>query len=376
MRTELLPKRMSSDASPTAAQSGIARAPPFCCALAASDAEQDSRLIGKSKAHRRVIEQLDRLAPVDVEVLITGPTGVGKELYAGYVHRHSRRASRAFVAVNCGAMPPELIENELFGHATGAYTSAQGQSRGLAAEAQGGTLFLDEVDSLPIGSQAKLLRFIQEKEYRRLGETRLQKADVRIVVATNTNLAAAVGAKTFRQDLFFRLRAAPVEVPSLAQRREDIPLLLAAFVARYSQDYRLPRVEFGERAAKRLITYAWPGNIRELENCVRYLTCLRLQRPVDLDDLPLLDDGAEKNKFPQIEQLLCAASLKEAKRELVSWFERAYLENALRQSNGNIAAAARASGTDRRVFFELMRKRGLCGGAPSPEGEPGDCAED
>ncbi len=358
MRPELYSKQISSANSPGRTQSIIAHTQSPCCGLAKSGA--DSRLIGESEGHRRVLERLDRLAPVDVEVLITGPTGVGKELYAGYVHRHSPRAGRAFVAINCGALPPELIENELFGHMTGAYTGAQAQSRGLVAEAQGGTLFLDEVDALPIGSQAKLLRFIQEKEYRRLGETRLQKADVRIVVATNANLAAAVNAKTFRQDLFFRLRAAPVEVPSLAQRKEDIPLFVEAFAARYSQAYNLPQVVFGEHAMRRLKTYAWPGNVRELENCIRYLTCLRLQRPVDPIDLPLLDEDAASN-VPQFEQLLCAPSLKEAKRELVSWFEHAYLENALRRSDGNIAAAARASGTDRRVFFELMRKRGLCG---------------
>jgi DNA-binding NtrC family response regulator len=310
----------------------------------------------------QLLQTLDRIAPIDAEVLISGPTGVGKELYASYIHQHSLRAPAPFVAVNCAALPPDLIENELFGHVGGAFTGARPQSAGLVSEAEGGTLFLDEVDSLPIGCQAKLLRFLNEKEYRRLGETRLRHADLRIIAATNTDLVAAVQAKTFRQDFFFRLRVVPVEVPPLAQRREDIPLLPAEFADRYSEAYRLPRVAFGERALGRLMSYQWPGNIRELENCVKYLTCLQLTRPVDPYDLPLLDDEP-KPDIPPLDVLVGSGPLKQVKRDLVAQFERAYLENALRRSGGNIAAAARASGKPRRVFFELMRKHGVEGSA-------------
>jgi DNA-binding NtrC family response regulator len=316
------------------------------------------RLVGESPAHIQLLQTLDRIAPIDAEVLISGPTGVGKELYAGYIHQHSLRAHAPFVAVNCAALPPDLIENELFGHVGGAFTGARPQSTGLVAEAEGGTLFLDEVDSLPIGCQAKLLRFLNEKEYRRLGETRLRRANLRIIAATNTDLVAAIQAKTFRQDFFFRLRVVPVEVPALAQRREDIPVLLAEFADRYSEAYRLPRIVLGERVLGRLMSYPWPGNIRELENCVKYLTCLQLARPVDPYDLPLLDDEP-KPEIPPLDVLVGSGPMKEVKRDLVVQFERAYLENALRRSGGNIAAAARASGKPRRVFFELMRKHGV-----------------
>jgi DNA-binding NtrC family response regulator len=318
-------------------------------------------LVGVSAAHVQLIGKLQKIAPTDAEVLISGPTGVGKELYANYIHQHSTRAKASFVPVNCGGLPVELIENELFGHVAGAFTGARPQSEGLVAAAEGGTLFFDEVDSLPLACQAKLLRFLQDKEYRRLGETRLRRANVRIVAATNVDLVAAVRAKSFREDLFFRLRVVPVEVPSLAQRPDDILLLVDTFVERCSESYKLPCVVFGDCALDRLKSYSWPGNIRELENCVKYLTCLQLARPVDPADLPLLGENESDNGLP-IEALAETVPLRALKRELVSEFERTYLESALRRSGGNIAAAARASGKPRRAFFELMRKRGVAGG--------------
>lgn len=325
-------------------------------------------LVGTSPAHLQLLETLDRVAPIDAEVLIAGPTGVGKELYASYIHQHSLRAKAPCVPVNCAALPPELIENELFGHVAGAFTGARPSTAGLVAEAEGGTLFLDEIDSLPVGCQAKLLRFLNEKEYRRLGQTKLLRANVRIIAATNADLVAAVQAKAFRQDLFFRLRVVPIEVPALARRREDIPLLLDEFADRYSEAYRRPRIVLGERALARLMSYAWPGNIRELENCVKYLTCLQLSRPVDPYDLPLLDDEP-KPDIPPLEVLVDSGPLKTVKRDLVVQFERAYLENALRRSGGNIAAAARASGKPRRVFFELMRKHGVAAAQALPNAD-------
>jgi two-component system, NtrC family, response regulator GlrR len=315
-------------------------------------------LAGTSGAHTALVEKLQKVAPTDSEVLISGPTGVGKELYANYIHQHSARAKASFVAVNCGGLPVELLENELFGHVGGAFTGARPQSDGLVAAAEGGTLFFDEIDSLPLPCQVKLLRFLQEREYRRLGETRLRSANVRIVAATNVDLVAAVHAKSFRQDLFFRLRVVPVEVPSLAERPEDIPALVISFIERCAAIYKLPQVIFGDLALERLISYSWPGNIRELENCIKYLTCLQLARPIYPCDLPLLEDN-ETHEASPAEALLEGGPLKALKRDLVSEFERKYLECALRRSGGNIAAAARASGKPRRAFFELMRKRGL-----------------
>lgn len=311
-------------------------------------------LVGCSLAHQQLLEKLSRIANTDAEILISGPTGVGKELYARFVHNSSARRNARFVPVNCGALPNELLENEFFGHIGGAFTGARPQSEGLVAEAEGGTLFLDEVDSLSLPGQIKLLRYLQDKQYRRLGETRIRKSDVRFIAATNTNLVTAMREGRFREDLFFRLRVIPIEVPALRYRPEDIPLLLSTYKTYYAKAYQLVEVSFSAAAQKRLETYSWPGNIRELENCVRYLTCLQLNRDVELADLPLLDAQPEEEEFE--ESSLTEQSFRDAKRELVNRFERLYLEDALRKSNGNIARAARASGKPRRAFFALMRK--------------------
>ena len=312
-------------------------------------------LAGCSAAHHRLLEKLSKVANTDAEILISGPTGVGKELYARFVHCHSIRRKASFVPVNCGALANELLENEFFGHVGGAFTGARPQSEGLVAEAEGGTLFLDEVDSLTLPCQVKLLRFLQEKQYRRLGETKIRHSNVRFIAATNANLLVAVRDGRFREDLFFRLRVVPVEVPPLRERPDDIPVLLSLYVSYYAKAYQLVQICFSEGARRRLENYAWPGNIRELENCVRYLTCLQLNRTVETPDLPLLDIEGEKN--PTLEQSgRTEQSFREAKRKLVNHFERIYLEDALHKSNGNIARAARASGKPRRAFFELMRK--------------------
>jgi two-component system, NtrC family, response regulator GlrR len=316
-------------------------------------------LIGASAAHSELLAKLDKVAPTDAEVLISGPTGVGKELYANYLHQHSARATAPFVPVNCGGLPIDLIENELFGHIGGAFTGAKAQSTGLVAAADGGTLFFDEIDSLPRPCQAKLLRFLQDKAYRRLGDARLQRANVRIVAATNVDLMSAVRAKTFREDLYFRICVVSLRVPPLSERPDDIPPLIDAFIERCSEAYKLPRVVLGPRALERLEAYVWPGNIRELENCIKYLTCLQLTRAVDLYDLPLPTESEEADGKPSLDALAKAGPLKVVKRDLVNEFERGYLEGALRNSGGNITAAAQSSGKPRRAFFELMRKRGV-----------------
>lgn len=315
-------------------------------------------LVGCSTAHRIILERLAKFAAIDAEILITGETGVGKELYARYVHQQSPRAKAAFVPVNCGAIPDSLLENELFGHVGGAFTGAQPQSEGLAAAAEGGTLFLDEIDSLSLPGQVKLLRFIQEKEYRRLGESRIRRANVRFIAATNTNLLAAVQAGRFREDLFFRLRVIPIEVPPLWKRPEDIRPLFEEFLRRYADVYNLPQTTLSESAWDRVQTYSWPGNVREIENCVHYLTCLRLDHPILAEELPLLSIEEEESTTP-VTTASVNLSFQQSKRELVNLFEREFLEEALRRSRGNIAEAARASGKARRAFFELMRKHGV-----------------
>lgn len=314
-------------------------------------------MVGCSAAHQRLLGQLSKFAKTDAEILITGPTGTGKELYAKFVHKQSSRSKAPFVPVNCGAIPDPLLENELFGHVGGAFTGAQPRSEGLVAAAEGGTLFLDEVDTLSLPAQVKLLRFIQEKEYRRLGEARTRVANVRLIAATNANLVDEVQAGRFREDLFFRLRVIPVEVPPLCQRKEDIRPLIEEYAAHYSEYYNLVPVQISEPAMQRMESYAWPGNVRELENCLQYLTCLQLDHPVQVEDLPLLSVDEETRR--PAGNVVSGQSFQQQKRELVSLFEREFLEDALRKSNGNIAQAARATGKARRAFFELMRKHGV-----------------
>lgn len=325
------------------------------------------RIIGRSEFHSRVMVDLGNAAQTDVEVLLLGPSGVGKELYARWLHENSSRATRAFVPINCGAVPTALFENELFGHVAGAFTGALPSSDGLVTEADGGTLFLDEIDTLEPSNQVKLLRFLQQREYRRLGENRLRKANVRIVAASNADLPRSVRESRFREDLFFRIYVFPVLIPPLRERIDDVEPLLAEYVQRSAELFSLQPIRFSCEAMQRLMVYSWPGNIRELENCVRYLTSLRLGRAVETRDLKLLDELAPAGTLQCVTASLngtAAASgllpLRAAKRSIVGDFERDYVSEALRANHGNIARAARASGKPRRAFFELMRKYGVC----------------
>lgn len=330
---------------------------------------------GFSDIHRSVLERLTKVANTDAEVLITGPSGVGKELYANFVHNQSSRIKRQFVPINCGALSNDLLENELFGHVGGAFTGAKNHSEGLVQEAEGGTLFLDEVDSLSMPCQIKLLRFLQNKEYRRLGETRLRKANIRIIAATNADLEMAVMEERFRKDLFFRLRVIPIFIPALKDRPEDIDSLMETFKKRSSDKYHVDEIQFSEEAQKALKGYHWPGNIRELENCIDYLTCLDLIRPVLLGDLPLLQrincygknqtlgTPNQENTVVRIEteggMLSDIVPFNDEKTKIVAEFEKGYIEKALKQTKGNISAAARLAGKDRRALFELMKKHSI-----------------
>jgi DNA-binding NtrC family response regulator len=325
------------------------------------------RIIGRGEPHERLMSELGNAAQSDVEVLLLGPSGVGKELYARWIHEHGARGARPFVPVNCGAVPVALFENELFGHVGGAFTGARARSDGLVSQAEGGTLFLDEIDTLEPSAQVKLLRFLQQREFRRLGETSLRKANVRIVAASNADLLACVRESRFREDLFFRIHVFPVRIPPLRERMEDLPPLLEEHARRASELYRSRPVRFSAESMRRLTTYSWPGNVRELENCVRYLTSLRLERAVEVRDLKLLDElapaGGPGPASPRPGNGRSGDNgvlpLREAKRALVGEFERCYVVDALRASRGNIARAARASGKPRRAFFELMRKYGV-----------------
>jgi DNA-binding NtrC family response regulator len=323
-------------------------------------------IVHRSKAQSALLQRLSTVAKSSAEILILGPSGVGKELYAAYIHAESPRASRPFVVVNCANLSAEMIENEIFGHARGAFTGAVTSVNGIAAAAEGGTLFLDEIDALPLPCQAKLLRFAQLREYRRLGEAYTRKSDVRLITASNCDLQERVRCGEFREDLYFRLRVVPIVISPLVDRPEDIPALLDHFTAVYARDYGVAPVVFGGAARERLMAYSWPGNVRELENCVRYLTCLGLDRPVRPEDLPLLDTAPPRIDDAEEDGDLRAFSdvpLKEAKSMVVEGFERMYIDTALRDTRGNVAEAARQSGKHRRAFFELMRRYGITAGA-------------
>lgn len=315
-------------------------------------------ILGRSPVHARLLALVAAAATNDAEVLIQGPSGVGKELYARLIHQQSARASHPFIPVNCGALPPDLFENEFFGHVGGAFTGARARNRGLVAAAEHGTLFLDEVDALPLANQVKLLRLIQEQEYRPLGDSRLHRSDVRIIAATNTDLLAETQAGNFRFDLFFRLRVLPIEVPALRERSEDIQPLLEHFLQHYAAKYGQAPVSFSPEALERLLTYAWPGNVREVENCAQFLLCTRAGTRVEVEHLPLLEEPWGGGGRQQA-QRRSRVSFKEAKRRVVDAFEKAWVEESLVEHEGNIAAAARASGKHRRAFFELMRRHGL-----------------
>jgi len=327
-----------------------------------------TEIVYRSEDQRTLLATLAKVAPTDAEILITGPSGVGKELYAAYAHEHSRRSRRPFVTINCSNLSSHMLENEVFGHARGAYTGAHASMNGIAAAAEGGSLFLDEVDTLPATSQAKLLRFIQTKEYRRLGETSLRRADVRLIAASNVDLERQVREGQFRKDLFFRLRVVPVAVKALAERAEDVDPLLDHFIGRYAEQYEVAEVSFSRAARRCLVAYGWPGNVRELENCVRYLTCLQLGRPVETADLPLCCEAPEPEPEPpppardEPPLRYVNGTLREAKKQLIDNFERYYVDRALQGAKGNISDAARASGKHRRAFFELMRKYGFDAG--------------
>jgi two-component system response regulator GlrR len=303
------------------------------------------RLIGDSPSFVAAAEKLPLVARCDATVLISGETGTGKELFARSIHYLSRRANKPFVAVNCGAIPTELVENELFGHQRAAYTGAGAAHAGLIEEAEGGSLLLDEIDSLPLLAQVKLLRFLQEKEYRPLGAARACRADVRVLAATNGDMDGAVAAGRLRQDLFYRLNVIPLRLPPLRERRSDIPLLVRHFLAKHGRETGRPAVRFSPRAMQSLMDHDWPGNVRELEHVVERAVVLTAPgATVDDPQLGTAPPGAAPEGFQQ------------AKARAVAQFEAGYIRGLLLAHAGNIAHAAKAADKNRRAFWELIRK--------------------
>lgn len=306
------------------------------------------QIIGEDPAFRAVKRKLPLLACSDTCVLLAGETGTGKELCARAVHYLSPRAGKPFLPVNCGAIPAELFERELFGHEKGAFTGASTPSRGLVAEAEGGTLLLDEVETLSLSAQVKLLRFLEDQTYYALGSPRLRQGDVRIISATNADLPSKVQGGAFRQDLFYRLAVLTLLLPPLRERRTDIPLLVAHFWARYAdqrggQDRRL-----SPRAVEALCQYAWPGNVRELQNVLRQVAMLTEAQTLEPEDLPISP--------PPVPRTVRGLSLKQVKAEAIAQVENAYVTEMLRAHGGNVTRAAREAQMERRAFGRLIKK--------------------
>ncbi len=313
--------------------------------------------IGSHPSFLAQVAKLPTLASCDAGVLILGETGTGKEVCAQAIHYLSARASRPWVAVNCGAMPTELVENELFGHVKGAYTTAHMGRSGLVREAEGGTLFLDDIDCLPLSAQVKLLRFVQEREYRPVGSNSVQRADVRLIAASNHRLPEMVARGEFRQDLYFRLNVLTLELPPLRERSTDIAALAQHFMRRFSERHGRRVTAISARALERLIGHDWPGNVRELQHAI--------ERAVLLAAGPTLGEG-DIEIAGAADASPAEATFRAAKERVVRQFERGYIERLLASCAGNVTHAAAQAGKNRRAFFELMRKHEIAAGPFRP----------
>jgi DNA-binding NtrC family response regulator len=309
-------------------------------------AASDEDFIAEAPAMRAVLDTVERIAPSDASVLITGENGTGKGLIARLVHKLSQRASKSFISVNMGSIPETVFESEMMGHVRGAFTDAKSDRVGRFELADGGTLFMDEIGNVPVSQQAKLLRIIESGEFERVGSSRTQRANVRIVSATNANLAELVSQGRFRQDLLFRLNTIEVRLPSLRERHEDIvPIAyrrLAVLAAKYGR-----RIEgFDDGALQLLRTYSWPGNVRELGNVIERAVLMARGASVTVADLRL-DIQAPTPAPPSIE----AMSLEDAERLLI--------RTALRRAEGNVNAAAEALGLSRSAMYRRLEKLGI-----------------
>ena len=314
-------------------------------------------LVGCSPAMRKVFSIIERVAPTDASVLITGATGTGKELAARAIHDMSPRRDGAFVDINCSAIPETLIEAELFGHQRGTFTGAHENRSGLFEKASGGTLFLDEVDALNLSAQAKLLRVLQERTVRRIGARANIAIDVRIVSASNCDLAQAVAAGRFRPDLYYRLRVLPLQLPELCTRGEDVRLLVDHFLrTKAERDNQAPR-RFSLEAMRALNEYPWPGNVRELENTVEYALAIGAGEELGVEDLPVeISAGHMQPNSSEFKQVL-EAYMNETVP--LAEIEKRYILSVLQQFGGNQVRAAAALGIDRSKLYRRLKQYGV-----------------
>jgi DNA-binding NtrC family response regulator len=321
-------------------------------------------LIGRSKTFLDVVLKIPRLAGCQATVLIEGETGTGKDLYARAIHYQSARKGRPFVPVNCAALPDHLVESELFGHTRGAFTDAARDRKGLLEEAEGGTLFLDEVNSLSLSAQGKLLRFLQDREYRPVGCNKHRTGDVRILAATNRDLRSLVQELRFREDLYHRLNILSVYLPPLRERSEDILLLAHHYLTTFGAEHGRQDLALSETARQRLLAYDWPGNVRELQSVIQRSVILSTAVQLECEDidLPQVDQTTTSHQ-PVIGRAAGASEeglrFGDAKLKAMQEFERGYLVNLLAQYAGNLTQAAKAAGTGRRSLQRLLQRHHL-----------------
>lgn len=314
-------------------------------------------MVGSTPVMKDLLERVRQVAPTMATVLITGASGTGKELVARAIHRHSLRAARKFITVNCTAIPEQVIESELFGHLKGSFTGAWKDKRGLVEEAHEGTLFLDEIGDLNPNMQTKLLRLLQEGEYKPVGSVNTRKADIRFVAATNHNLKADISEKRFREDLYYRLNVIHIELPSLRERKQDIPLLSYHFLKKYAQINQKNIQEISPEAMQALIGRDYPGNVRELENIIERGVIFCNSETLTLKDLHL--DAEGEPLYPNLNEEIARLSFKEAKDKMINLFHHQYIMSLLRESGGNISKAAETAGIQRQYLHRLMKEAGI-----------------
>ncbi len=335
------------------------------------DGENPFGLIGQSHAMREVLRMVDTVKDNDVTILLLGENGTGKDLVARAIHRAGARRDREMVAVNCASIPPTLLESELFGHEKGAFTSAHEQRAGVFERANGGTIFLDEIGEMPIDMQAKLLRVLQEKSFTRVGGTRTIETDVRVVAATNRNLAKEVEQGRFRMDLYYRLNVITIPIPPLRDRTEDIGLLADHFVHKFADEFGSPVRGITQEAVARLMEYLWPGNVRELENVIKNAMVFAEHDRLRLEDLPAFQAQTLRphQSVEEAVQAMIAAEDYSEDRPLMPRVELLVAHGVV-QAIGNKTRAARMLGITRPTLYNLLRKFEALYGATEPGGRP------
>jgi transcriptional regulator with PAS, ATPase and Fis domain len=299
---------------------------------------------------QQIDELISAMAPSEANVLITGESGVGKEVIANTIHQRSRRAAKAMVKLNCAAFPQTMIEGELFGYVKGAFTGAANDFPGMIAEADGSTLFLDEISDMPPDLQTRFLRVLQEREFRPLGSTRVLKADFRLIAATNRPIAQALAENRLRSDLYYRLNTFQIEVPPLRERKQDIPPLVASFVKQFAQQLGKPEPAIGPDAFQKLLDYSWPGNVRELQNAIEYAVVLARQNLIGVKELP-----AEAQLPTALQQSERPAPTRQGVQSLDD-VERSTILQALAQCHGNKKKAAELLGIQRPTLYNKLKR--------------------